>query len=174
MGELLAGAGTGGGVTVEARLRTSGRRRTTWSEDWPWAPPVREPGRHTRTASLAVSADAGGTGWRLRLASVAVAHSATEGRRTLLHASLRHRGDGAVTWQAAWRIAWGDPVDLADAVSPLPGLLVSRHWGRWDQGWFARVGVRAGPGRADAAVDLRTTGTGERSLEIWAGGVVGW
>lgn len=174
VGDLLAGAALPGGVALEARLRTSGRTRSVWSEAWPWAPPAREPGRHTRTTSVAASGTAGRTSWRLRLASVAVAHSATEGRRTLVTASLRGGAEDGASWQAAWRTAWGDPVDLATAVCPLPGVLVPRHWGRWDQGWFARVGLALGPGRLDAAVDLRGNSAGERSLEVWIGGSGCW
>jgi hypothetical protein len=73
-----------------------------------------------------------------------------------------------------WRHAWGDPVDLADAVSPLPGLLVARHWGKRSAGWFAGAGVHRGRISLDAAVDLRERDDGARDWECWTAAEVRW
>ena len=161
-------------LSLSARLRTTAGRQTAWSPEWPWAPPQTEASRRTQVLSLALESPDGRPWWRLVVRSLAVDHSPTSGRRTLVAAELRSGYGRRLHWRLAWRLAWGDPVDLADAVSPLPGLVVPRHWGAWSGGWFGRLGWTGGPWRLDAAVDLRTATAGGREVECWLGGGARW
>lgn len=161
-------------LILSARVRTTAGRVTAWSEDWPWAPPQTVAARRTQVVSLAVEGNERKPWWRLVVRSLAVDQSPTSGRRSLVTAELRAVSGRRLHWRLAWRQAWGDPVDLADAVSPLPGLVVPRHWGAWSGGWFARLGWTAGPWRLDAAVDLRTATAGGQEAECWLGGGARW
>jgi hypothetical protein len=48
--------------------------------------------------------------------------------------------------------AWGDPVDLVRALTPLPGVVVVRHWGRWRS--EAVVGIAGELGAATVRLAL--------------------
>lgn len=172
--DILGRTDLAAGLEAEARLRTTARTVWEWAEAWPWAAPIQAPGRRTQVLGLALGRRQETPRWRLRLVSLAVDHAPTAGRRTLAGAEVRDGGAGPVAWRLAWRVAWGAPVDLVDAVSPLPGLVVPRHWGRWSGGWFAGIGLTAGPWALDAAADLREAMGGGRSLELWAGARARW
>jgi hypothetical protein len=68
---------------------------------------------------------------RLTIRTHAAEKEVGSGRRSLLglngHLNL---GSG---WRVrgTWVTAWGDPVDLVSAVSPMTGLVLPRHWGHW-------------------------------------------
>jgi len=161
-------------VTLDARLRVRTGSRPTWSEAWPWLPPQDTPTKRSETVNLGVKGIAGSARWELRFRSYAASHTATVGRRSLIAVTARHTADRAVRWRFTWRQVWGAPVDLADAVSPLPGLLVPRHWGARSGGWLVACGLRRGKIAVDAAVDLRERSGGGREWEMWLGGEVRW
>jgi hypothetical protein len=87
--------------------------------------------------------------------TLAVAGTGATGRRSLLAVELRWRPAGALAIRCGRCVAWGDPVDLVTALSPLPGRLVPRHWGAWREELW--TGVTWGDRRASlaAAVHLR-------------------
>ena len=172
--DILGQAPLTADLLLSARLRTAAGTATTWDQEWPWAPPQTNAARRTQALSLALEHAGDGPAWRLVVRSLAVDHSATSGRRTLIGAELRSPAVRRLSWQLSWRWVWGDPVDLADAVCPLPGLVVPRHLGPWSGAWFGRIGWTAGPWRLDAAVDLRTATLGGRALECWLGCGARW
>ncbi|HPF69987.1 MAG TPA: hypothetical protein PLQ13_04875 [Candidatus Krumholzibacteria bacterium] len=172
--DLVASARGAAGLRWELRLRTSARTIGRWSEAWPWSPPVDEPGRWTQSLGLAVGTLEAGAGWRVRVRSLAVDHSATTGRRLMVACEGAGRLGAAARWRLAWRTAWGAPVDLADAISPLPAVVVPRHWGHWDGGVFARLDLGGRSLGASVAADVRRGAADTRSIEAWAGAYFAW
>ena len=191
---LLAGgtfplAGDDGWCTWR-RVSLSWRRRGRWGEAgirWRrdrkeehhrdvaggWLPaPAAVVGRRQRLVFWWVGRLAGhpaAAAWRLQEATDP---GETRRRRQLLWWRWEGGAPDGWSWRLRWDWAWGDPLDLVTAVAPVPGRLLTRHWGRWRSGvtvgawrWWrsVRLGVTVGLRRPAAG------GTTDRFLEITVG-----
>jgi hypothetical protein len=161
------------GAAAELRLRSSRGTTLAWSSDHPWAAPVPTPMRSTRTLGLVVRQTGDGRRWRVGLRSLAVDHAATTGRRTLVTAEFGGTAAGA-SWRLGWRRLWGEPVDLVDAFAPLPGLVLPRHWGRWDSAWQAACQGVWGALEGAFSVEIRRPSAGAMAVTCWAGVTAAW
>ena len=142
------------GLEARVRFRGSASEAPVWDPDWPWEAPQAGPSAHRQSVSLDVVRTAAGLVVRTGLRTLSLSGPGTSGRRSLLGLEVR-RTDAGVAWRAGWYEAWGDPVDLVSAISPLPGSLAPRHWGAWrGEVWagFSRAGRR---GMAAIACHLR-------------------
>mgnify|MGYP001816415506 CR=1 FL=1 len=147
-------------VRVGVRYRRTGRQRREWSDRFPWQAArtvlVEDRGVVTGQATWEE------TGSRVRIMVRTYAREAATGtgRRSLAAFSGRKDWNGNWTFRGSWATAWGDPVDLVSAVSPLKGMVLPRHWGRWRSetvlglGWSHRgILVQAAVSRRVPAAD---------------------
>lgn len=105
--------------------------RYSWSENYPWLPPVQTHEDERLGFTLDLKYDRQGRSWNYSLRSLAREGPATSGRRSLF--SVRHRrvlGD-KLSLLFSFQSAWGAAVDLVTAINPVRGVLLPRHWGRW-------------------------------------------
>lgn len=130
-----------GEVQVRYRVKTGkwlavslrSRRKIAWvrSEIFPWQAPVQE----LREGKTVLSCQGGWEEDRLAafflLRSLESWAGGGRGRRHLF--SLNARGSPGGSWvlRGGWALAWGAPEDLVSGLSPLPGYVLPRHWGRW-------------------------------------------
>lgn len=119
------------GVTLALRARRTARSETAWSERNPWQPGAVSPAA-TRTSFTALleweGKDTRLTGqWR----SFAVGSSSGGGTRQLMALGAKRQVSRHWNGWLEAASAWGDPVDLVRGLTPLPGVVVVRHWGRW-------------------------------------------
>lgn len=165
---------TGAGLTFALRARHAARRETTWPERTPWEPGDESAG--TMRTLLAADMDWEAEGLRLggRWRSFTSAGSTGGTRQAFSLAGRRAFGKNLNLW-AQLTAAWGDPVDLVTALSPTPGLVVARHWGRWQSetacgaafGW-GPLAVRAALARRlPEPLDDEASGVLRPSLEGW-------
>jgi len=157
--ELQARYRANTGLEARVRYRGTNTDAAVWDADWPWEPPGSAPLGRRRTLGLTLVRTLAGpradVTLRADLRTLTLTGAGTSGRRSLLGLEFRRRTDRGTVLRAGWHEAWGDPVDLVSAVSPLPGRLAARHWGAWRGeiwGGLAHVGRR---GALSAAVHLR-------------------
>jgi hypothetical protein len=118
-------------VDLAVRYRGAGARSMSWSERYPWQRP--EPGRPQKRTVLSAKATGQWPRWRAvcLVRSYALDVSSGSGRRSLFNLSARFEPDLAWKLRGSWVTAWGDPVDLVSAIVPVTGMVLPRHWGRW-------------------------------------------
>jgi hypothetical protein len=142
----------GSNTTLALRARRTARSETTWSERNPWRPGEVSPAA-TRTSFTALL-EWEGIGTRLtgQWRSFAVGSSSGGGTRQLMSLGARRHVTRRWTGWLEATSAWGDPVDLVRALTPLPGVVVVRHWGRWRS--EAVVGIAGELGAATVRLAL--------------------
>jgi len=172
----------GPGLTLALRARRTARAETAWSERSPWLPGEVMPAA-TRTVFTAVLEWDGKPArlagqWR----SFSLGTDSGGGTRQLIsfaaRRSLSHRWTG---WAEA-ATAWGEPVDLVRGMTPLPGVVVARHWGRWQSEVMAGLAGAWGPVSIRLALARRlpepgTSGSPEPevpALEGWFEASASW
>ncbi|MCK9996228.1 MAG: hypothetical protein KAH56_08115 [Candidatus Krumholzibacteria bacterium] len=129
--DLQAGRKLSRQIELAVRYRSTDLRAWQWSERYPWQPP-RAAGSQRRTIiSVQVVLEQARLRARLMVRSYGLDKEVDNGRRSLV--SLTGKYVLGETWKlrGAWVTAWGDPVDLVSAISPLTGMVLPRHWGRW-------------------------------------------
>lgn len=158
-------------VNLTFRLRSTAKRRWEWSDRYRWLPAalahlesklqgqVRSSWKATEFISIVV------TGNLLQ-------KSSTYGPsvRSLAGISGKWQWSPVVQLRAGYGSAWGDPLDLVSAISPLPGLVLPRHWGAWQSETYLGIGLRKGGWRLKGAVSLRRA----TQLSENAGNVQAW
>jgi hypothetical protein len=162
-------------VRIGVRYRRTGRQRREWSDRFPWqaARTVLLEDRGVVTGQATWEED--GARVRLMVRTYAREAASGTGRRSLAVLSGHMDWGGNWTLRGSWATAWGDPVDLVSAVSPLKGMVLPRHWGRWRSetvlglGWSHRgILVQAASSRRVPAAD------GPAGPLVAAWGQVGW
>lgn len=175
--EIQAGKRLAPWLELSFRLRRTSRRDRDWSERYPWQPAV-ESGAENRTISSAQLAMERPR-WRARvlLRSYSLDREVGGGRRSLAGLSGRRTLGRIWNLRASWISAWGQPVDLVSAVSPLSGMVLPRHWGHWRSESVIGLECRRGSGRLQAAASLRYPET-ENGLHplltLWAEAEINW
>lgn len=172
----------GSGITVALRARRTARSETAWSERNPWQPGEVSPAA-TRTS---ITAHLEWEGKDTRLAgqwrSFAVGSSSGGGTRQLMSlGAKRNVTHGWTGWLEATS-AWGDPVDLVRGLTPLPGVVVVRHWGRWRSEAMAGIAGELGAVSIRLALARRLPAPGKASdpepesaaLEGWLEASASW
>ncbi len=162
------------GLQVSLRLRRSERLETAWSERQPWEPAVEAPTGIRTLASAAAAWDIGRTKVAAQWRSFTVDAPTSRGSRQLATISWRRDFSRGLAGWVESASAWGDAVDLAQGVSPLPGLVVARHWGGWRSEILAGLSVDHGPVRLRAAAANRRPEKapkpgGESAQAVWEG-----
>ncbi|MDO9171413.1 MAG: hypothetical protein Q7W29_06235, partial [bacterium] len=139
----------------------SGRSQTQrgWAGRMPWLPPARQAMQDTWRAAAWVEAGTGDwrgrLGWRtVRVHERGVEPAAADDRSAL---SLSVGASPAAGW--GWRFvqvwAWGGEADLLSVETPAPGLVLPRHWGRWQDERTLGVHWRRGGAAAAACAACR-------------------
>ena len=150
-----------GGWSAVARWRAGGEQVSTWSERFPWQPPVRAWQDSRRVLSLKGQwrgeQGRGQVLWRqLDLARVRQDVGwESGGTRSLVALSMAVNWGRSARVRAAWTLSWGDPVDLVSAVVPFAGYVLPRHWGHWRAERLVGLEWRRGRFQARAALSWR-------------------
>jgi hypothetical protein len=145
----------GHGLDLGLRYRGSGRHRREWSERFPWQPnqPVLGESRGVLTGQI--SWETSGHRIRMLVRTYGREMDSGGGRRSLAGFSGRMTRKRVWTFRGSYATAWGDPVDLVSAVSPLTGFVLPRHWGNWRSETMAALEWADHGGRIQAAISRR-------------------
>ncbi len=173
--DLQACCRLGSDGTLDLRYRSTSTTSFLWSADWPWLPPTATPSGRRTTLGATLTREQDTVRWRGSLRTLAVGEATTVGRRGLASGEVRRGFSGGLGLRGGWHEAWGAPVDLVSALSPVPGKLVPRHWGRWRQEVWIGAMIQRGWWRLAASAHRRTAAdTGVGHYEIHAEGRVLW
>jgi len=175
--DLQAGKKMSPLVDLAVRYRRTDLRAWHWSERYPWQPPHVEGAQRRTIISAQVVLERSGMRGRLLVRSYGLDNESGTGRRSLISLTGRYPVGQAWKLRGAWVTAWGDPVDLVSAISPLPTLVLPRHWGRWRSETVLGLEWFGGGARVQAAVSWRhpEPESGERPVQtIWVEAKVHW
>lgn len=165
------------GLDLSARFRSTGRRRREWSERYPWQPAELSAQEDREVLTGQVVWEKSGLRARMMVRSYGRDTNVAEGRRSLAGFSGRLNTARGWMFRGSWTTAWGDPVDLVSAVSPLTGLVLPRHWGNWRSETMAGLEWAGHGARIQAAVSSRIPEEGQGSspvLTIWTQAGLAW
>lgn len=161
----------GPGLSAFARCRRAARSDQVWSERAPWLPPTLEPAAARTLLHAGMEADDGSRRASLHWRSFTSEGTATTGNRQAISATAaRHWRSGWSLWADATS-AWGDPVDLVRGLSPVPGLVLPRHWGAWRSEVLLGMGRKWGSLQVHLALARRLPDPVAGAV---AGSVEGW
>ena len=164
-------------VQVSLRFRRDTRGTWGWSERYPWQAPLQTETAHRTIISAQILYEQNGRRARLMLRSYGLEKGATTGRRSLLGLSGRQTVGRGWVVRATWVSAWGDPVDLVSAVSPVSGMVLPRHWGLWRSETVLGLERIRGGLRIQSAISLRYPEkglTGGPVPTFWAQAGISW
>lgn len=142
-------------VNFLIRFRRRARIRREWSERYPWQPAAVVADESREVGTLQLNRDGSRLSLRALVRTYGLQKAADGGRRGLMSLSARYRPENSWIFRGSWGTAWGDPVDLVSAVSPMTGMVLPRHWGHWRSETVVGVERVWGPGRFQAAVSWR-------------------
>lgn len=176
-GEILLQGRPAPGWKVTGRWRRQLKRKWEWSELYPWlaADLVDEAPQQTLWFQVARKEPA--RSWRLAYRRLERGLGRDRVSRSLLEWKgwwNAMRGLEVVCHQG-W--AWGEAVDLVSAITPVPGLVRPRHWGRWSAETVLTLIWTRGGTRWAAGLSRRraTDESGEDDeLSIWLSGKILW
>jgi hypothetical protein len=175
--DLQAGKKLSKQVEMAIRYRSTDLGTWGWSERYPWQPP-RTAGFQRRTIiSAQVILKQPRLKARLMVRSYGLGKEVDDGRRSLVSLTGGYVLGKAWKLRGSWVTAWGDPVDLVSAVSPLTGMVLPRHWGRWRSETVLGLEWAFGGVRIQAAGSLRNPeqGGGERIAHtVWVEAGARW
>jgi len=140
--DLILSTRPGSRTVLSARLRAVSRGQWFWSDRFRWLPAIPSPGDSRVQGQVRLVRERNGQALAVTgkwLCRIWPDHSAD---RFQFGASGRLAGSGGFLLRAGYGSAWGDPLDLVGAISPLPGLVLSRHWGRWRSETYVGLGYR--------------------------------
>ncbi|MEN8007245.1 MAG: hypothetical protein ABFS42_09540 [Candidatus Krumholzibacteriota bacterium] len=164
-------------VQLALRFRRDTRAAWEWSVRYPWQAPLPQEPYHRTIVSAQVVFEENQSRGRLMLRSYSLENGSAGGRRSLVGLSGRRVVGRGWRLRGTWVSAWGDPVDLVSAVSPLTGMVLPRHWGLWRSETVLGLERFGRMMRLQAAVSLRHP---ERGLEggpvptFWAEAGIRW
>lgn len=164
-------------VKLSLRFRRDTRRTWEWSERYPWQAPLLMEPAHRTIISAQVIYEQNQSRARLMVRSYGLENGAANGRRSLVGLSGRQAVGRGWKFRGTWVSAWGDPVDLVSAVSPISGMVLPRHWGLWrSETVLGLERVRSG-WRIQTAISLRYPEkglTGGPVSTFWAQAGISW
>jgi hypothetical protein len=175
--DLQAGKKLSSQVDLAVRYRSTDFRAWNWSERYPWQPPRAAASQRRTIISAQVVLERTRVRGRLLVRSYGLDKETGNGRRSLISLTGRYSIDKAWKLRGAWVTAWGDPVDLVSAISPLTGMVLPRHWGRWRSETVLGLEWVRGGARIQAAGSLRhpEPGSEERAVQtIWVEAGIRW
>ncbi len=168
--DLQAGKKLWEQVELAIRYRSTDLRTWGWSQRYPWQPP-RTTGSQRRTIiSAQVVLEQPRVRARLMVRSYGLGKEINNGRRSLVSLTGGYVLGKRWKFRGSWVTAWGDPVDLVSAISPLTGMVLPRHWGRWRSETVLGLQWEFGGARIQVAGSLRNPepGGGERKVQtVW-------
>jgi len=124
------------------RFRTTEHRQWEWSDRFRWAAPFLDQEEQQQLLQAGVSWQPGPLVLRFKMKHLLKIRDEVSGKRTMYRLSGRNYwGPFHLRW--AFGTAWGQEVDLVDAVCPVPGLVQPRHWGKWQTETQLGLGLRA-------------------------------
>jgi len=175
--DLQAGKKLSKQVEMAVRYRSTDLGTYGWSERYPWQP-SRTIGSKRRTIiSAQVVLEQPRLRARLMVRSYGLARDVDGGRRSLVSLTGGYVLGKAWKFRGSWVSAWGDPVDLVSAISPLTGMVLPRHWGRWRSETVLGLQWLYRGARIQAAGSLRNpeSGGGEKTEHtVWVEAGAQW
>jgi len=132
----------GHGTVLSARLRAVSRGRWIWSDRFRWLPAIPLPGNNRVQGQVRLVQERNGKALAVTGKWLCRIRQGDTADRFQFGISGRMAGAGGFLVRAGYGSAWGDPLDLVGAISPLPGLVLSRHWGRWRSETYVGLGYR--------------------------------
>lgn len=168
--DLQAGKKISKQVELAVRYRSTDIRTWGWLERYPWQPPRETDSKRRTIISVQFVLERPRLRSRLMLRSYGLGREVDSGRRSLVSLTGRYVLGKGWKFRGSWVTAWGDPVDLVSAISPLTGMVLPRHWGRWRSETVLGLEWVSGGARIQAAGSMRNPepGGGERILHtVW-------
>lgn len=175
--DLQAGKKMSSRIDLAVRYRSTDLRAWHWSQRYPWQPPRVEASQRRTIISAQVVLERPRFGGRLLIRSYGLDKEIGNGRRSLISLTGRYRAGQTWKLRGGWVTAWGDPVDLVSAISPLAGFVLPRHWGRWRSETVLGLEWVGRGARVQAAGSMRQPepSSGERAVgTIWVEAGVRW
>ncbi len=164
-------------VQVSLRFRRDTRGTWGWSERYPWQAPLQTDTAHRTIISAQMFYEYKGRRARLMIRSYGLENGTATGRRSLVSLSGRQAVGRGMIVRGTWVSAWGDPVDLVSAVSPVSGMVLPRHWGHWRSETVLGLERIRGGLRIQTAVSLRYPEKGLAGGPVptfWAQAAISW
>lgn len=130
-GEVMVHAHPASGWTLRFRGRSRRERKWAWSAEHPWLPAELVDESPLQGLLVQVEQRRSGGWWRMAWRRLEKGSGRERERRSLLEWKGRRLfGPGwSLTLHQMW--AWGQDVDLVTAITPVPGMVRPRHWGKW-------------------------------------------
>lgn len=175
--DIQAGKKLSPRIDLAVRYRSTDLRAWEWSERYPWQPPRAASSLRRTIISAQVVFEQPRLRGRLLVRSYGLDKEIGNGRRSLISLTGRYAVGKAWKLRGTWVTAWGDPVDLVSAISPLTGMVLPRHWGHWRSETLLGLEWVRGGVRIQAAGSLRhpESESGERTVEtLWAEAGIRW
>ncbi len=143
-----------------------------WSESFPWLPPSIIKTETRSVLAVDFKREQKSESLDIMFRSLVRSGSTSDGRRSLAGVRFKKMWFSKIRALIAYQWAWGDPVDLVSAISPLSGLVLPRHWGHWSSEILLAGRINTPLGRFTLACSRRVaTASAEKTNEItvWAG-----
>lgn len=162
------------GWSIQLRWRRTLEQEWTGSERYPWLPAVAGAEKRRMIWTAVLRRRAGPVGWKVTLRTQSDGNGLEIRHRNLLQGTGSIEPRSWIRLQASWATAWGGDADLVSALTPMPGVLLPRHWGHWRSETALGIRLRHAAVNCNAAVSQRvpepepaTRTTTERN--VWAG-----
>jgi len=128
-------------VEITGRWRRRQRRSESWSAVYPWQAPsvASQELKSVLTGQIKFKFSPLVTRVMGRLYQQG--KDASWGTRSMVSLSATYALGPSLTLQGSNTTAWGDPIDLVSAISPVSGIVLPRHWGKWRE--ETTLGLRA-------------------------------
>lgn len=175
--DLVASRSWPGGWAANTRIYLASQGRRIWSARFPWQP-ARNSDHQMKSLAQATLSRKSGAGY-LRIQLKVFHHSDfLEFRLRSLISTVGHLSLGNnFHMRAGLGSSWGDDLDLVGAVSPMPGMVMPRHWGKWKTEVFGGLGMPILGGEVWCGASQRRSDPAispARSLQLWARAQLNW
>ena len=165
----------GWSLTLRARDRRD--RKWSWSQDHPWLPARLEDESPQRSLLARIERRAPLHWWRLAWRRLRQGEGREMAARSLLEFKGGHQLGQGLEARLHQMWAWGQEVDLVTAITPVPGMVRARHWGRWAAETVLSLVQEGGAWVLATGLSRRLTGDPEQGADeysIWLHGSVFW
>lgn len=165
--ELQSGWRPAAGWTLQVRWRRTLEQEWAWSERYPWQPPIAGQQARRMIFTASVSRKSGARSWRLLGRTQSDGDGGEVRHRNLLQWVGSVDCMSFLRLRASWAGAWGGDADLVSALTPIRGVLLPRHWGRWRSETALGIEAHGGGLRCSAAVSCRSPEPGPDARDDW-------
>jgi hypothetical protein len=128
------------GLEINARWRRRHRVTEMWSAIYPWQAPFNSGQELRSVLSGQIKWKSGPMTTKFMARHYQQGKDETWGVRSLVSVAAIYRVGKNLAIQGSNTTAWGDPIDLVSALSPMAGLVLPRHWGNWRE--ETTIGIR--------------------------------